>query len=103
MYGYVRPLRDELKVREYETFRGVYCGLCHTLKKRYGPLYRYAVNYDMTFLAMLLAAPGDVGVCQKRCPYHPLRRMDCPQNLPVLGGRTVPRSFLPWRPRRITP
>ncbi len=79
MYGYVRPEKGELKVREYETFRGVYCGLCHTLKKRYGPLLRFAVNYDLTFLAMLLAGPGPVTTCPKRCPYHPLRTAQCPE------------------------
>ena len=81
MYGYVRPVRDELKVREYEQFRGVYCGLCHTLKKRYGPLYRFAVSYDLTFLAMLLAGPEKVDTCPRRCPYHPLRKAGCPAAL----------------------
>lgn len=84
MYGYVRPLRDELKVREYEQFRGVYCGLCHTLKKRYGPLFRFAVNYDLTFLAMLMAGGEEPHVCQKRCPYHPLRRTACPEAYPAM-------------------
>lgn len=79
MYGYVRPERGELKIREYETFRGVYCGLCHTLKRRYGPLLRFAVNYDLTFLAMLLAGPEPVGTCLRRCPYHPLRKASCPE------------------------
>lgn len=78
MYGYVRPEKGELKVREYEAYRGVYCGLCHTLRQKYGPLYRFAVNYDFTFLAMLLAGPEPVPACEKRCPYHPLRRTSCP-------------------------
>ena len=80
MYGYVRPERSELKLREYEVFRGVYCGLCHTLKKRYGPLLRYAVNYDLTFLAMLLAEPEAPRTSLRRCPYHPLRRAVCPES-----------------------
>ena len=80
MYGYVRPLRDELKLREYEQFRGVYCGLCHALKQRYGPLYRFAVSYDLTFLAMLLSGTEPVSVCPKRCPYRPLRKKAmCPE------------------------
>ena len=79
MYGYVRPVRDELKVREYEQFRGVYCGLCHTLRKRYGPIGRFAVNYDMTFLAMLLSEREEKQICRRRCPYHPLRVTVCPE------------------------
>ena len=49
MYGYVRPDKGELRVREYELFRAVYCGLCQALRERYGFLSRFAVNYDMTF------------------------------------------------------
>ena len=79
MYGYVRPERGELKLREYDVFRGVYCGLCHTLNKRYGPLMRFAVNYDFTFLAMLLAGPEPAATCVRRCPYHPLRKASCPE------------------------
>lgn len=96
MYGYVRPLRDELKVREYETFRGVYCGLCHTLRRRYGPLYRYAVNYDLTFLSMLLAGCGEGKTCLRRCPYHPLRQTACPETFPALEAAADLTVILAW-------
>ena len=29
MFGYVRPNRDELKVRELRDYEALYCGLCH--------------------------------------------------------------------------
>lgn len=87
MYGYVRPVKAELKVREYEQFRGAYCGLCHTLKRRYGFPLRFAVNYDLTFLAMLLAGSGDgAKACPKRCPYHPLRIAECPAPYPAMDA-----------------
>ena len=38
MFGYVRPYKPELKVREYEMFRAAYCGLCWALKEKYGGL-----------------------------------------------------------------
>lgn len=78
MYGYVRPDKGDLKVSEYERFRGVYCGLCHVLKERYGPVCRYLVNYDFTFLAMLLAEGEDLRTQSRRCPYHPFRKTLCP-------------------------
>lgn len=53
MFGYIRPLKEELKVREYEDFKACYCALCHTLKAEYGPFSRNILNYDFTFLAML--------------------------------------------------
>jgi hypothetical protein len=84
MYGYIRPDKGELKVREYESFRGVYCGLCHTLKARYGWACRFLVNYDFTFLAMLLAPAGEAVTCVRRCPYHPFRKTRCPSACPSL-------------------
>lgn len=92
MYGYVRPDKGELKVSEYERFRGVYCGLCHELKARYGLVCRYLVNYDFTFLAMLLAGEVPAGERMRRCPYHPLRKTACPchtENLAAAADCTV--------------
>ena len=54
MYGFVRPLKCEMKVREFELFQSEYCGLCHALKSRYGFFARFLVSYDLTFLAMLI-------------------------------------------------
>lgn len=55
MFGYVRPYREELKVRELEAYQAMYCGLCRTMGKRHGFVARMFLNYDFTFLAMLLA------------------------------------------------
>jgi len=49
MFGYVRPHKAELLVKEYEMFRAAYCGLCTALKERYGAAARYVINYDLTF------------------------------------------------------
>ena len=57
MFGYVRPAKPELKVREWESYNTVYCGLCHTLGRRYGMVPRFFLNYDFVFLAMLLLPP----------------------------------------------
>ena len=69
MFGYVRPNRDELKVRQLREYEGIYCGLCHTLGKRHGFAARFFLNYDFTFLAMLLAEEeGAPVLCSRRCP-----------------------------------
>jgi len=76
MYGYVRPVKSELRMREYEAFRAVYCGLCEALQRRCGLFARFVVNYDLTFMAMVLS---DYEGCmqRKRCPAHPFRRRYC--------------------------
>lgn len=67
MFGYVRPYRDELKVREQRDYETLYCGLCLSLGRRHGFLARMFLNYDFTFLAMLL--DGDKPVAERHaCP-----------------------------------
>ncbi len=85
MFGYVRPLHAELKVRELEDYKAVYCGLCRTMGKRYGFLARFTLNYDFTFLAMLLSAGSETcstKLC--RCPAHPFRKRKMCLQMPTL-------------------
>ena len=80
MFGYVVPLRGELKVRELDAYQGVYCGLCHTLGRRYGFLPRLLLSYDFAFLAMVLAGTeGSVALERRRCVACPVRgKRVCP-------------------------
>ncbi len=66
MFGYVRPSDDRLTPADRETFRAAYCGLCHALGARYGLVGRMILNYDLTFLAMVLS-DGAGEMCAKRC------------------------------------
>lgn len=75
MYGYIRPNKDNLRIREYRQFRSAYCGLCESLRRRAGPAARFLVNYDMTFLAMVMSA--DPRTKKVRCPLHPFRKSLC--------------------------
>ena len=79
MFGFVRPLRGELKVREWERFQSVYCGLCHTIRRRYGFMQTMMLSYDCTYLALVLDAlePGGGEQCKRRCVMHPFRRRTC--------------------------
>ena len=74
MFGYVRPVKPELKVREWEAYNAVYCGLCHTLGRRYGFIPRFFLNFDFVFLAMLLLPPEERPVTERRrcfiCPHR---------------------------------
>jgi len=78
VFGYVRPFKPELKVREYEAFRAAYCGLCHTLAQEFGFRARFVLNYDFTFLALLLTGGGEkAAFCKRRCPVNPLKKCTC--------------------------
>ena len=73
MFGYVTPLKAELKVKDFTRFRSYYCGLCLHIKKNAGNIPRMVLNYDMTFLGVLLDSLSikDPDFELKRCIVHP--------------------------------
>jgi hypothetical protein len=97
MFGYIRPLKEELKVREYEDFKACYCALCHALKTEYGSFSRNILNYDFTFLAMLLWHENEKPDREyARCIASPFRKKTfCMQSraLRVCAGYSV---ILAW-------
>lgn len=76
MFGYVRIRKPELKVKDFEQYHGVYCGLCSELKRRYGFLGQITLTYDMTFLILLLSSVYDIPFrkSMERCIVHPGRK-----------------------------
>lgn len=85
MFGYVTPDLPELKLKEYQRFRALYCGLCHELGLRYGLPGRMILNYDFIFLAALLW-DGDApcGYRMRRCAVHPVCRRCVCESSPAL-------------------
>ena len=73
MFGYVRIRKPELLVKDYECYKGFYCGLCHSLRDTYGLRGQVTLTYDMTFLVLLLSSVYDLAVKEehKRCIIHP--------------------------------
>ncbi len=86
MLGYIRPDRAELKIRDYEIYRGVYCSLCNALGRNYTVLGRLLLNYDFTFAALLLLAVSGnpCTFTRKHCPLNPLKKCIFCDKTPVL-------------------
>ena len=74
MFGYILPPPEDIAPQEHEQFRLAYCGLCHTLQRRYGFVSRFILNYDFTYLAILLSSGEQVSPCKGRCPVSPLKQ-----------------------------
>lgn len=76
MFGYVTPLKAEMKVKDFARFKCYYCGLCCHIKKEFGNIPRISLNYDMTFLGLLLDAliPDELEVSHHRCSLHPAEK-----------------------------
>lgn len=66
----------ELKVKDFEKFKAYYCGLCRAIKQNYGNLPRAVLNYDLTFLGILLDSLQDIKCNFKvtRCFVHPVKK-----------------------------
>ena len=77
MFGYVRPVAAELRVKDYEFYRATYCGVCRAMKKHTGTLSNVTLSYDSVFLAlvrMLYVPDTAFSVRKRRCIAHPLKR-----------------------------
>jgi hypothetical protein len=78
MFGYIRPVKGELYVKDSEFYSAVYCGLCRYGGKHISHLTRWLLNYDFVLLALLRMSLNDEAVCveKKRCPYK-LKKCNC--------------------------
>lgn len=96
MFGYVRPSQERLSAQDRDRFTAAYCGLCHTLQRRYGFAARMILNYDLTFLAILLDDGGDCSYGCKRCILHPLKKRPCGKESAALDTAADISVILTW-------
>lgn len=78
MFGYVNINKAELKMKDYYKYKAYYCGLCKTLKEKYGRFGQMTLSYDMTFLILLLTSLYESKTIreQSRCLVHPINKHD---------------------------
>ena len=76
MLGVMTVRQAELRFREFDRYRGVYCGLCRAIGKRCGAACRLALSFEMTFMAMLLTSLYEPETAQdmRICPLHPFKK-----------------------------
>ena len=76
MFGYVRTMAPELKIKEHEYYKGTYCGLCKAMGKCTGQCSRISLNYDFVMFALLrFALSGEsTSFSQKRCALHLIKK-----------------------------
>jgi len=75
MFGYLTARQDLLTEEQQKRYRASYCGLCQSLKLRHGNLSRFTLNYDMTFLILLLGSlyEPEERLREAGCIAHPLQ------------------------------
>ena len=82
MLGYITIDSPELKEKDLEKYRSFYCGVCQDLKYDHGQFHRLTLNYDMTFLAILLTSLSykRTGREEHFCVLRPGKRKICSRN-----------------------
>lgn len=77
MFGVAVARLDQLSEEEKTRYQAFYCGLCRSLKERYGQVSRSALSYDLVFLAILCDSLHDASEVsgQERCIAHPKKEM----------------------------
>ncbi|MDD6308620.1 MAG: DUF5685 family protein [Clostridia bacterium] len=76
MFGYVAPIPGMLSAEDTIRYKSLYCGLCHTLNRKYGLFARMTLTYDMTFLVLFLSAfyAPEEKTGYLRCGLHPIKK-----------------------------
>ena len=86
--AYVRPVRDELKCRDFDLYRA---GLLRAVPVHEGAVrldVHLVLNYDFTFLALLLTPEEEpYAPCRKRCSVNPCLKRPCAPPAPPWSGR----------------
>ena len=82
VFGYIICNRNGLSEEEFTRYRQFYCGVCKSLKKRFGQIERFSLNFDMTFLALLLSAlyEPEEKEAEFFCPVHPMHKRSAVEN-----------------------
>lgn len=99
MFGYVRTVNAELKVKEYELYRATYCGLCRSMGKCTGNCSRMTLNYDFVFLALVRYAitPCKVSFKARRCIAHPIKKRDSMERNEILDYCSAASAILNYQ------
>ncbi len=82
MFGYVNANKQEMTEEQKIKYQSFYCGLCHKLGEKAGHLGQILLNYDMTFLIILLSGlyEPEESVEEFTCAMHPLSKKQSRQN-----------------------
>lgn len=76
MFGYINVNREKLKPEDSSMYQSYYCGLCQTLKNEFGRKGQLLLNYDMTFLIVLLTGLYELEDKKSEfiCAVHPSKK-----------------------------
>ncbi|MEG2001670.1 MAG: DUF5685 family protein [Clostridia bacterium] len=54
MFGYIFPEKAHLYMKDFDLYRNFYCGICKSMGRQFGQKSRFTINYDITFLTIVI-------------------------------------------------
>ncbi len=76
MFGYVKTDVPNIIVKDLFLYKSMYCGLCKGIGEVCGQKGRFTLNYDLTFLSVLVhnVMGEDVKIEKERCILHTIKK-----------------------------
>ena len=76
MFGYLTADIQALTDEQAQRYKSFYCGVCISLKRRHGQLSRLTLNYDLSFLVLLLSSlyEPEEAAEESCCVVHPFQK-----------------------------
>ena len=87
MFGYVVIDKPNILIKDYQTYRSHYCGVCKAIGKESGQIMRLTLNYDVVLLSLLGHNYDDLDpeFATGRCIAHPVgRKIEYIKDNPIL-------------------
>lgn len=54
MFGYLRPFKEELRLKDIKKYSSYYCALCNGIKRDYGRFWTFFLNYESVYILLFL-------------------------------------------------
>jgi len=74
MFGYVKPDRPYLYIKDETLFKALYCQVCKSIGGKCGQCARFTLTYDIAFMSAVVhnIKGADVAIERRRCVAHPI-------------------------------
>ena len=76
MFGYVTVYKPELKIKDYDIYKGIYCSLCKQMQEEYGFFSRFLLSYDAVFYILYKMGTADekLKFSKSHCSFSPCKK-----------------------------
>ena len=76
MFGYVTVYKPELKIKDYDIYKGIYCTLCKQMQREYGFFSRFLLSYDAVFYILYKMGTADekLKLSKSHCSFSPCKK-----------------------------